>query len=298
MTPRGRVTVRVPATSANLGPAFDSAGLALGLYDEVVVDPAPDGVVVEVAGEGAGDVPLDESHLVVASLLATVQRLGGRLDGLRLRARNAIPHGRGLGSSAAAVVAGVLAGRALVPEASLTEADLLDLAAGLEGHPDNVASCLLGGLTLAWADPAGHFRAVRLEAHTELRPVVFVPPDRLATETARSLLPAAVAHAAATANAGRAALLVHALTAAPDLLLEGTADQLHQDYREPAMPASLVLVGRLRAAGVPAVVSGAGPSVLALGAGRATPELAPYCPGGWRFLPLSVDRRGATVQCG
>lgn len=298
MTPRDRVTVRVPATSANLGPAFDCAGLALGLYDEVVVEAASAGVVVEVTGEGAGEVPLDETHLVVSALLATVRHLGGRVDGLRLRARNAIPHGRGLGSSAAAVVAGVLAGRALVPAAAVDTGDLLDLAAGLEGHPDNVAPCLLGGLTLAWADRAGRFRAVQLVAHTEIRPVLFVPPDRLATATARGLLPATVPHATAAANAGRAALLVHALTAAPDLLLEGTADQLHQDYREPAMPDSLALLARLRAAGVPAVISGAGPSVLALGAGRAAAELAPHCPAGWRLLPLPVDRRGATVDRG
>jgi len=297
-----RVRVRVPATSANLGPGFDCLGLAVGRYDEVDVELCAGGLTVDVYGEGADELPRDQTHLVVSSLHRTAERLGVRLPGLRLRAHNTIPHGRGLGSSAAAVCAGVLAARALVPDgdARLPDADLLDLAAGIEGHPDNVAACLLGGLTLAWADPDAGFRAVRLEPHESLRPVLFVPPSRLATVTARGLLPATVAHADAAANAGRAALLTHALTGDPGLLLPATEDRLHQAYRAPAMPASAELVTRLRADGVPAVVSGAGPSVLALPGPLAPPgeSMREYLPAGWALFVLPVDRTGAVVRPG
>lgn len=297
-----RVRVRVPATSANLGPGFDCLGLAVGRYDEVDVELAGDGLAVEVAGEGADDLPRDETHLVVASLLRTAERLGVRLPGLRLRARNTIPHGRGMGSSAAAVCAGVLAARAFFADGDtrLPDEELLDLAAGIEGHPDNVAACLLGGLTLAWADPGAGVRAERLEPHEGLRPVLFVPISRLSTSAARGLLPATVPHADAAANAGRAALLVHALTAEPGLLLPATEDRLHQAYRAPAMPASAELLARLRADGVPAMVSGAGPSVLALPAPLASlgTAMAEYLPSGWSLYVLPVDRTGAVVRPG
>lgn len=300
--------VRVPATSANLGPGFDCLGLAIGRYDEVDVELSGDGLVVEVTGEGADQLPRDETHLVVSSLVRTAERLGLPIPGLRLRARNTIPHGRGMGSSAAAVCAGVLAARALVTDGAtrLPDAELLDLAAGIEGHPDNVAACLLGGLTMAWAESGAgsgvdaDFRAVRLEPHESLRPVLFVPSSRLATSTARGLLPATVPHADAATNAGRAALLIHALTADPGLLLPATEDRLHQSYREPAMPASIELVARLRADGVPAAVSGAGPSVLALPAPLASlgAAMQGYLPAGWSMFVLSVDRSGAVVRSG
>ncbi len=144
---------------------------------------------------------------------------------------------------------------------------MLPLANALEGHPDNVAPCLFGGLTIAWIAPGAaglpEARAIRLDPRPEVRPVVFIAPEPVSTKVARGLLPAAVPHADAARNAGRAALLIAALTARPDALLDGTEDKLHQDYRAPAMPHTHDLVTRLRAAGVPAVVSGAGPSVLA-----------------------------------
>jgi homoserine kinase len=270
------VTVRVPATSANLGPGYDTLGLALGLYDEVEVRCTDGGLDVQVEGESADEVARDDGHLVVRALHAGFDALGVRPPGLSLRCTNRIPHGRGLGSSAAAIVAGVVAARGLTDggDARLPDDEALRVATALEGHPDNVAASLLGGLTIAWYDgedagprPAVH--GVRVATAPEVTAVAFVPAEAVSTKVARGLLPAAVPHGDAARNAGRAALLVEALTRRPDLLLAATEDRLHQSYRAPAMPASLALVERLREAGVAAVVSGAGPTVLALVTDRA-----------------------------
>jgi len=306
----GQALVRVPATSANLGPGFDALGLALGLHDEIDVRVTASGLDLEVSGEGADDVAdAGEKHLVVRAMRAAFDDLGAAQPaGLALRCVNRIPHGRGLGSSAAAIVAGVLAARALAG-ASLAAADALPLASELEGHPDNVAPCLFGGLTIAWTTGArstgAGARAVRLEPLAEVRPVAFIPPSPVSTELARGLLPPTVPHADAAANAGRAALLVAALTARADALLDATEDRLHQDYRAPAMPATHDLVRRLRSAGVPAVVSGAGPAVLALltaQAGAADSEtlgsIARETGIPWRISPLDVERRGASATPG
>jgi homoserine kinase len=290
------ITVRVPATSANLGPGFDALGLALARHDAVEAQVAGSGVRVEVTGEGAGDLPVDESHLVVRAMYAGFDALGARPPGLRLRCVNGIPQARGLGSSSGAIVAGLLAARALVVggPGQLDPADVLALAADLEGHPDNVAPCLLGGFTIAWSE-SGVGRAVRLEPAGTLRPVVYVPGTRGLTARARAALPESVPHADAAFNAGRAALLVHALTTAPDLLFEATEDRLHQPYRAPAMPASADLVARLRSRGVPAVVSGAGPAVLALLRDGDPP---PEPEDGWVKWQLRVDATGAAVSPG
>jgi homoserine kinase len=289
------VRVRVPATSANLGPGFDALGLALGLYDDVVVRIADDGLYVDVAGEGADSVPRTRRHLVVRALQAGFDALGGQPRGLEVVCANRIPHGRGLGSSAAAIVAGLTAARALVlgGEETLDDDTLLGLAAELEGHPDNVAACLLGGLTLAWTPEEGPARAVRLPVAATLRPVVFVPTTQSSTARARKLLPETVPHADAARNAARSALLVHALAADPGLLLTATEDRLHQSYRASAQVRTAGLVGALRADGVPAVVSGAGPSVLAF-AGPAD-DLSSYAPRGWSVEVLAVDPAGAEL---
>ena len=290
------VRVRVPATSANLGPGFDSAGLALTLYDDVVVRVAESGLVVDVAGEGADDVPRDKRHLVVKSLRAAFDRLGGQPRGLEVVCANRIPHARGLGSSSAAIVAAVVAARALVlgGDEALDDAAALDLATALEGHPDNVAACLHGGVTFAWTTPAGA-RVVRLDASAELAPVVFVPATKSSTKRVRGLLPESVPHADAAANAARASLLPLALTSRPDLLHAATEDRLHQSYRASAMPRTAKLVDALRADGVPAVVSGAGPAVLALGRPGDRDALAARVPRGWTVLTLDVERAGARV---
>lgn len=289
------VRVRVPATSANLGPGFDALGLALSLYDDVVVRVADEGLFVDVAGEGADTIPRTRRHLVVRALQAGFDALGGQPRGLEVVCANRIPQSRGLGSSAAAIVAGLTAARALVLGGADTLDDdaLLALAAELEGHPDNVAACLLGGLTLAWTASDGPAHAVRLPVSPALRPVVFVPTTSSSTAKARKLLPETVPHADAARNAARSALLVHALAADPGLLLAATEDRLHQQYRAPSQVKTAGLVDALRAAGVPAVVSGAGPSVLAF-AGQAD-DLSSYAPRGWSVEVLAVDAGGAEL---
>ena len=285
--------VRVPATSANLGPGFDCLGLALAHHDELRARVTERDFLVTVAGEGAGELPTGGDHLVIRAMLATFDALGGRPAGLAVDCLNRIPQARGMGSSSAAIVAGVLLARALVIDGvqRLDDAAALRIAAQLEGHPDNVAPCLLGGFTIAWNEPAGA-RAVRLATAEDVHPTVFVPQERGLTATARAALPPAVPHADAAFNAGRAALLVHALTADPSLLPAATEDRLHQDYRAAAMPATASLVAALRAVGVAAVVSGAGPTVLAL-----TAVPADFDPGtGWRAIKLRVDGAGALVE--
>jgi len=291
----------VPATSANLGPGFDSFGLALGRYDDVVVRVAESGLVVDVAGEGADEVRRDKKNLVVRAVQATFDVLGGQPRGLELVCANRIPHGRGLGSSAAAIVAGIVAARELVvggPD-KLPDDAMLRLAAQLEGHPDNVAACLLGGFTMAWTevDELGPVsRAVRLEPHPDLSPIAFVPETKASTAKVRKLLPESVPHSDAAANAARAGLLVEGLTRRPELLLVATADALHQPYRAPAMPRSAALVERLRAAGVPAVISGAGPTVLALTSSAQVDDVARDHSSRWfAATPLEIDVEGARV---
>lgn len=293
------VTVRAPASSANLGPGFDACALALALYDEVTAEPGADATTVVVRGEGEGELPTGEEHLVVRSLHAAFRELGIDPPPVTLSCWNQIPQARGLGSSSAAIVAGVLLGRALVARVSPARAEALDrpallrLAARLEGHPDNVAACLLGGLAVAWEEPGGA-RAAQLQPAADLQPVLFVPQQRGLTVQARAALPAEVPHADAAHAAGRAALLVHALTGDPRLLFAATEDRLHQPYRVATAPASGALLVRLRTGGVPAVLSGAGPSVLAFG--PVSPDLMPDQ--GWIHHVLEVDRYGATVQVG
>ncbi len=283
----GSVTVRVPASSANLGPGFDALGLALTLFDDVTAEVLADGLEVDVVGEGCDSVPTDEDNLVLRSMYAAFDVLGGRPPGLHLRCDNAIPHGRGLGSSAAAIVGGICLARALVSDGSgrLGDAAIYQLASDLEGHPDNVAAAVFGGLTVAWRDGAAA-GVERLDASAEV--TVFVPPDAVSTERARGLLPEDVPHGDAAYNAGRAALLVVALTSAPDRLLAATDDRLHQSYRAAAMPDSYELMQELRADGVAAIISGAGPTVLAFGRG-----VSGRAPGGWQVLELGVDSDGA-----
>ena len=290
------VRVRVPATSANLGPAFDCAGLALGLYDDVVVRVTDSGLSVDVAGEGAGELPRDKRHLVVKSLRATFTALGGQPRGLEVVCANRIPQSRGLGSSSAAIVAAVMAARALVlgGEELLDDDAALALATRLEGHPDNVAACLRGGLTFAWT-VGEQVRVHRVDVHPALAPVAFIPSSRASTRTVRGLLPAVVPHADAAANSARTALLSLALTRSPELLLDATEDRLHQGYRASAMPRSAALVAGLRAEGIPAVISGAGPTVLALTTRTTAEAVAARHPRGWEVVPLPVEPTGAVV---
>ena len=285
----GPVTVRVPASSANLGPGFDALGLALALHDQVTAEVIDSGLEIRVDGEGQDGVPLDETHLVVEAMHAAFDLLGGRPSGLRLTCLNVIPHGRGLGSSAAAIVGGIVLARALVDggETLLDDAAAYQLAVDLEGHPDNVAAAFFGGLTIAWIDGAAA-EVERLD--TDVQVTVFVPPTAVSTEKARGLLPETVPHRDASLNAGRAALLVAALTGAPRRLISATEDRLHQSYRAEAMPESYKLLRQLRVDGVPTIISGAGPTVLSFARG-----VADAAPEGWTVHELDVDAAGATV---
>lgn len=272
------VVVQPPATSANLGPGFDCLGLALELRDRVEFTLA-DQDSVEVVGEGAGEVPTGPDHLVLASFRRAFAEAGLDAPAVAMRCTNVIPHGRGLGSSSAAIVAGLAGARAL--GAGLDDPALLRIATAIEGHPDNVAPALLGGLTIAWAD-----EAVRLDP-VDVPITVLVPVQRLATDTARGLLPESVPYADAVHALSRSALVVAALTRYPERLLAATEDRLHQDYRRPAYPDSWELVQRLRANGTPAAISGAGPSVLAFGDVSAA---------GWQTLSLDIATQGVLVD--
>jgi len=295
------VTVRVPATTANLGPGFDTLGLALSLYDEltVTVRDAP-GATVEVIGVGADEVPTDESNLVVTAIANTFAAYSLPLPGLDLVARNNIPHGRGLGSSGAAIVSGIMAAKGLLH--GIVDIDsnaLLALATALEGHPDNVAPALFGGLTIAWTTDAGP-QHKKLIVHRGVSPLIAVPESTMSTELARSLRPASVPHEDAIFNVSRSALLIAALIQSPELLLAATEDKLHQSYRAAAMPETESLILELRSHGLPAVVSGAGPSILVLCSDPAqrlaAAELIAARRGSpWQSLLLAVDFKGATV---
>ncbi|SDS80384.1 homoserine kinase [Friedmanniella luteola] len=290
LEPGRQVTVEVPATSANLGPGFDCFGLALSWREQVELTVTDGGFVVDVTGEGADAVPRDDSHLILRSTLRGLADLGHTVPGLRLRCHSTIPHGRGLGSSSAAIVAGLLAAAGLVGGAREETAEsrrwTLQHAATIEGHPDNVAAAVHGGFVLAWTGSAGVEVAVS-PVHPDVAATVFVPPVAVATKAARGLLPPSVPHRDAARNAGRAALLVHALAHDPDQLLPGTADWLHQDQRRPAMPDSWTLMNHLRGLGHAAVISGAGPTVLVLGRRAALQELEAE-PLGFRRVPLAV----------
>ncbi|MEO6530926.1 MAG: homoserine kinase [Specibacter sp.] len=304
-------TVRVPGTSANLGPGFDSLGLAVSLYDtlSITVLETPE-LEFELSGEGVEFLPRDASHLVVETLDIAWERLGYSRVGVRVAASNVLPHGRGLGSSASAIVAAIMAANALVaPADRQDDAWVLQLASELEGHPDNVAPAIYGAVAVSWQEGAG-FASAKVTPDARVIPVAAIPDVELKTERARGMLPATVPHADAAANSGRSALLMHALSTEPQLLLAGTRDYLHQDYRAEAMPGSAALVAHLRAEGHAAFISGAGPTVMTLANGVEEAELVvrritelgtnaaiPAISGvSWRVLRLQVDLEGAKVE--
>jgi len=296
------VTVKVPATSANLGPGFDTLGLALALYDELQVSVRDEpGATVEVIGVGAGEVPTDETNLVVRAIAHTFESVGIPMPGLQLVARNNIPHGRGLGSSGAAIVSGIMAAKGLLDGIVDIDAQgLLALANDMEGHPDNVAPALFGGLTIAWVTPEGP-RFKKLIVHRGVSPLVLVPQHVMSTALARSLQPQSVPHEDAVFNVSRSALLVAALIQSPELLHAATEDKLHQSYRASAMPETDRLITLLRENGFAAVVSGAGPSILVLCSDpsqrlAAAELVAAQSETPWQALMLAVDFKGATVS--
>lgn len=263
-------TAVVAASSANLGPGFDSLGLALSLYDEIVVEVTESGLVVEVEGQGAGQVPLDSTHLVVQAIGHGMQCADVAAPGLKVICRNDIPHSRGLGSSAAAVVGGLAVVNGLVTQLGsepLADAELIQLASEFEGHPDNASAAVLGGAIVSWTEHEGvlpRYSAVPIQLHPDIHLFPAIPAERSSTAETRVLLPEQVSHTDARFNLSRAALLVVALTQRPDLLMEATEDILHQPQRAAAMPRSAEYLQILRRCGVSAVLSGAGPAVIAL----------------------------------
>jgi len=302
--PVGRsVVVEVPATTANLGPGFDTLGMALTIQDRLsatVVDTP--GVVVDVHGVGEGEVPTDETNLIARSLAHAFASKKIPMPGIHLEAHNVIPHGRGLGSSGAAIVSGVMAAKGLLEGiAEFSASELLALATDMEGHPDNIAPSLFGGLTIAWMTDEGP-KHKKLSVHRGVSLVVAVPEDSsMSTQLARSLQPETVPHQDAIFNLSRSALLIAALIQSPELLFEATEDRLHQNYRASAMKDTDALLQSLRAKGYAAVVSGAGPSVLILcpdpGQRLDIAQVVEAHPGGtWTSHMLTVDERGATVE--
>ena len=297
--------MRVPASSANLGPGFDSIGCALGVWDtcRARVTSAP-GLRVSVAGEGAGSVPLDATHLVHRAMVVAWGELGVEPPaGLALDCTNEVPHGRGMGSSATAIVTGIVAAQALADVSAGDAGDAVDLtfanslASRLEGHPDNASASVYGGFTLSWSDDEqASTTTVHLPVHPDVVPVVFAPDVQLSTAKARSVLPQQVRLADAAANSARAALLAHAIGFAPEHLLAATREWLHQEARRPSYAASMSLVDRLRSRGHAAVISGAGPSVLVLARREHVEEVRAHGEAGWRVLTPGIPDHGARVM--
>ena len=296
--------VSVPASSANIGPGFDSFAIALEMRDRYAAQILDDeSFDVDVTGEGADQVKKDAKNLIIKSMMRGFEHMGGKPRGIALRALNVIPHGRGLGSSASAIVGGLALARSLVltGEQYMSDEDLITLATELEGHPDNVAAAFYGGATIAWleskinseGESSNIGRAVSLKVDDRIKALLLVPENQLSTTKARKLLPESISHQDAVLNSSRTALLVHALAERPDLLFTATEDLLHQKYREEAMPKSIALVEKLRGAGLAAVVSGAGPSVMVLysGAEDEIDQIQSVSPG-FAAMKLAIAKTG------
>ena len=295
--------VQVPATSANLGPGFDCLGLALTMHDRYmaqVMDEA--GVDIDVTGEGADAVPTTDKNLVIKAMYKGFDFLGGRPRGIALRQLNVIPHGRGLGSSAAAIVGGLALARALVLGGNerMSNEDMLNIANEMEGHPDNVSAAIYGSANIAWQEnQRGHViaQSLNIEVDPRIGVLAFVPSTELSTSKARKMLPESIPHQDAVRNSINTAVLVQALQHRPDLLLAATEDYLHQGYRQDAMPQSFALMTKLRKAGVAAFISGAGPTVLVLHTGGESEAAELQRAAGEKFqmIPLGVSRAGVAV---
>jgi homoserine kinase len=296
------IQVQVPASSANLGPGFDSFGLALGMHDRYVAQVLDDvGLDIDVAGEGAEELPRNDKNLLVKAMNKGFDFLGGKPKGIAVRALNVIPHGRGLGSSASAIVGGLVLARALVLTGNdkMSDEALLSIATEMEGHPDNVAAALFGGAVVAWQEDRhgkSVAQSISLSVDTRIRAIAFIPSTAVATSKARKMLPESIPHKDAARNSANSALLVHALTLRPDLLYRATEDFLHQSYRSQAMPASYELLMKLRAAGVAAFISGAGPTVMVLHTGNESEvaELLKSAGSNFQAKPLEISPSGAT----
>ena len=295
--------VQVPATSANLGPGFDTLGLALGMHDRYIAQVLDEQIIdIDITGEGADNLPHTDKNLVIKAMYKGFDFMGGKPRGIALRALNVIPHSRGLGSSASAIVGGLSLARALVLGGNerMSNDDMLNLANEMEGHPDNVAAAIYGGATIAWQE-VQHSHNVALSVGLEVNPrisaIACVPSTSVATSKARKMLPDLISHTDAVKNSTNTALLVHALQHRPDLLHTATADFLHQSYRADAMPASFALLTKLRQAGVAAFISGAGPTLLVLhtGGSAEVEEIRRAAGDSFTTTALGISRSGASL---
>lgn len=295
--------VQVPASSANLGPGFDSFGLALSMHDRYVAQVLDDAILdIDVTGEGAGDVPLNDKNLLVKAMYKGFDFLGGRPKGLAIRTLNVNPHGRGLGSSASAIIGGLVLARSLVlnGEDHMSDIQLLSLATDMEGHPDNVSAALFGGATISWFElekNKSSAHCIHLNVDPRIQVMAYIPSKSLATAKARKMLPETIPFDDAVRNSRNAAIMSHALTLRPDLLFTATEDFLHQSYRAEAMADSFALMQKLRGAGVAAFISGAGPTVLVLHTADQGEVAELKLAGGNAFIatPLEIASRGATL---
>ncbi|PRQ12324.1 homoserine kinase [Corynebacterium sp. 13CS0277] len=287
-------TVKVPASSANLGPGFDTLGLALSLYDTVEVTVIESGLVVEIHGEGEHNLPRDARHLVVRAINAALQEIGVSVPGMKVVCHNSIPQSRGLGSSAAAAVAGVAAANGLAGS-PLTPEQMVQLASAFEGHPDNAAASVLGQAVVSWTDipvdgeTRPQYKAVSIPVDSRIQATALVPDFKASTEAVRRVLPSDVTHLDARFNVSRCAVMTVALQHHPELLWEGTRDRLHQPYRADVLPVTAEWVNRLRNRGFAAYLSGAGPTAMVLST-EPLPEaiVAEAEAAGLRVLPLQV----------
>ena len=298
--------IQVPATSANLGPGFDCLGLALRIYDRYIAQILDErGVDIDVTGEGAAGVPTTDKNLVIKAMYKGFDFLGGRPRGIALRQLNVIPHGRGLGSSAAAIVGGLALARGLVLGGNerMSLVDMLNIANEMEGHSDNVSAAIFGNANLAWQEvQRGKIiaQAINFEVDPRISALAFVPATEFSTAKARKMLPETIPFTEAVQNSANTAVLVQALQHRPDLLLGATQDYLHQSYRQDAMPHSFALMTKLREAGVAAFISGAGPTVLVLHTGGDLEAAEVERAAGERFhmISLGISRTGVGVVAG
>ena len=262
IAPGTSATVTTPATTANLGPGFDALGLALDWTDQASVTATDGGLTLSLSGEGEATLPRDERHLVIRTIRLGLQSLGADVAGLHFQARSTIPLARGLGSSSAAIAAGLGLAWGLARQGEdLDRQWAFDLAVHIEGHPDNVGPAIYGGFTIGWQNQ-GIWKLVHSPVSDNNQITALVPSTVLKTTQARSVMPQGIPLADAIANSARTALLVHALSTDPALLFDATEDFLHQEYRRELYPVSLRLVDDLRAEGLAAAISGAGPTVV------------------------------------
>jgi homoserine kinase len=297
------IQVQVPASTANLGPGFDCLGLALNMHDRYMAQVMDEvGVDIDVTGEGADNVLTTEKNLIIKAMYKGFDFLGGRPRGIALRQLNVIPHGRGLGSSAAAIVGGLALARGLVLGGNerMSNDEMLTIANEMEGHPDNVSAAIFGSANLSWQESQrGHViaQSLNFEVDPRIGALAFVPATEFSTSKARKMLPETIPHSDAVKNSSNVAVLVQALQHRPDLLLGATEDYLHQSYRQDAMPQSYALMTKLRKAGVAAFISGAGPTVMVLHTGGDTEaaELARAAGEKFQMISLGVSRAGVSV---